>query len=160
MKALSITFLTLLLAPPLHAQKTILVGPGQRNGDFNDDGDPSDQRNFEQTPFWENISGASTIICSRTNLTNVSGSRNAQISHAASQLMAQSTEHTLSEGDSFSLSYQWRDAFNWNDQTDQVNIILFVTADDLIESEAVLLPIQQSTTPTRQSAQTIFSWRI
>jgi len=139
MKALSITFLTLLLIPPLHAQKTILVGPGQRNGDFNEDEEPSDQRNFEQTPFWENISGASTIICSRTNLTNVSGSRNAQISHAATQLMAQSTEHTLSEGDSFSLSYQWRDAFNWNDQTDQVNIILFVTADDLIESERTII---------------------
>lgn len=121
------------------AQKTTVIGPSLRNGDFNDDTDPTDQRDFAATPFWENVAGAQTFVAARTNLPNLSGTRNAQISQATTQLTAQSTGHILAEGDSFSVSYEWRDAFNWNDATDKVNIILFVTTDDLIASERTII---------------------
>jgi len=133
------TSLVLLLAPTALAQKTVLIGPDLRNGDFNEDTDPTDQRNFDQTPVWENAAGPPALTCARTNLTNLSGSRNAQISHANNQLMAQSTGHVLAEGDSFSVSYEWRDAFNWDDAIDKVNIILFITPDDLINSPRTII---------------------
>ena len=139
MKSKLIPALLIGLTCAAFAQKTTLIGPGLRNGDFNEDTDPTDQRTFADTPFWENIAGPQTGISARTNLTNLSGSRNAQVSQAPNHLSAQSTGHILAEGDSFSVSYEWRDAFQWIDATDKVNIILFVTTDDLISSERTII---------------------
>lgn len=115
---------------PLCAQKTVLIGSGIRNGDFNDDTDPTDQRTFEQTPFWVNVQGNQGLVTARTNLVGPTGTRNAQLNHSQGNLLGQDTGHTLAEGDSFDVSYFWRDAFNWDDQVDKVRIILFVTDDD------------------------------
>jgi hypothetical protein len=114
------------------AQTTVLVGAGIRNGDFNDDTDLTDERAFDVTPFWENIAGPQNFIAARTNLVGTSGTRNGQISHAANQLTGQSTGYTIAEGDSFSVSYEWRDGFNWNNGVDKVRIALFVTNDDTL----------------------------
>lgn len=119
--------------------QTILIGPGVRNGDFNDDTDPTDQRTFADTPSWENITGAQNQITTRTNLFNAGGTRNAQVSHAGGLLMGQSTGHTIVEGDSFSVSYEWRDAFQWDDAADRVSISLFVTSDETITGERTII---------------------
>ncbi|MDB4381622.1 hypothetical protein N9Z40_01905, partial [Akkermansiaceae bacterium] len=128
------TLAALLLATSaLASAQTVLVGPGVRNGDFNDDTDPADSRNFEQTPSWQNIAGNQDGQSSRTNLPGTSGTRNAQLSHAATLIHGQSTEHVLAENESFSVSYEWRDAFNWNDAVDKVRIELFITDTDTID---------------------------
>jgi hypothetical protein len=38
----------------------------------------------------------------------------------------------MSEGDTFDVQYEWRDAFNWNDNLDRVEVTLFTTDDDTI----------------------------
>jgi len=40
------------------------------------------------------------------------------------------TGYTLKEGDSFDLTYMWRDAANWDDGADQVTVELFYTNDN------------------------------
>ena len=133
MKSKLIPAILLTLAGAGFAQ-TILIGPGVRNGNFNDDTNPADIRTSDDTPFWESIGGAASILqATRTNLTNATGSRNAQISHQANLVFGQSTEHTIALNDSFSVSYEWRDAFNWSDAEDKIRIILYTTDTDTID---------------------------
>ena len=109
MKSKLIPALLIGLTCAAFAQKTTLIGPGLRNGDFNDDADPTDQRDFTATPFWENVAGPQTLVAARTNLTNLSGTRNAQVSQATNQLASQSTGHILAEGEETSI----RELFTW-----------------------------------------------
>ena len=133
MKSKIIPSILLALSSAGFAQ-TILIGPGIRNGDFNDDTSLTDIRTSDDTPFWESIGGAVSIAqATRTNLPNASGSRNAQISHQTNLVIGQSTEHTIALNDSFSVSYEWRDAFNWNSGEDKIRIILFTTDTDTID---------------------------
>jgi len=43
-----------------------------------------------------------------------------------------STGYTLSEGDTFDISYMWRDAANWDDGSDLVTLELFYTDDNTL----------------------------
>ncbi|MDB0068486.1 hypothetical protein N9916_00010 [Akkermansiaceae bacterium] len=130
-----LTLAALLLASSgLASAQTILIGPSVRNGDFNDDTDPTDVRTSDDTPFWEGVGGLINIQqATRTNLPNASGSRNTQVSHQANVILGQSTEHVIALNDSFSVSYEWRDAFNWDDAVDKIRIELFVTDTDAID---------------------------
>ncbi|MDB4353982.1 hypothetical protein N9Z02_01625 [Akkermansiaceae bacterium] len=135
MKAKHLSLLALTLASiGMASAQTVLIGAGVRNGDFNDDTDPTDVRTSDDTPFWEGVGGLFNILqATRTNLTNASESRNTQVSHQANSILGQSTEHVLALNDSFSVSYEWRDAFNWNDAIDKIRIELFVTDTDTID---------------------------
>ncbi len=139
MKNIFLFFLFLGFVHLVSAQSVTLIGPGLRNGDFNDDTDSIDKRTFDDTPFWENVLGNQTLITARTNQTNASGTRNAQINQSAGQLLGQSTGHVIAVGDSFGVSYEWRDAFNWTDATDRIRISLFVTSDDTITGERTVI---------------------
>ena len=124
----------LLTSSGLANAQTVLIGPGVRNGDFNDDTDPTDVRSSDNTPSWESVGGLVNMVqATRTNLSNASGSRNAQISHQANSILGQSTEHVIALNDSFSVSYEWRDASNWNDAVDKIRIELFITDTDAFD---------------------------
>jgi hypothetical protein len=133
MKQKLIPTLFLALASTGLAQTT-LIGPGVRNGDFNDDTSVDDIRSSDDTPFWEGVAGVISIDqATRSNLPNASGTRNTQVSHQANLSLGQDTGHTIALNDSFSVSYEWRDAFNWDDATDKIRIVLFITDTDAID---------------------------
>jgi len=111
---------------------TVIVGPGVRNGNFNDDTSGTDNRSFAQTPFWENIgTGGQSTQATRTTMP-YDGSRNHVLSEKAARQAAQDTGYTIADGDVFDVSYVWRDASNWNDGNDRIAIKLFTTDTDLI----------------------------
>ncbi len=116
-----------------------LVGPGLRNGDFNEDTSAIDGRNFAETPEWFNLgTSGQAIQATRFNPANTSldGTRNAVLAANEQRRYAIDTGYTLSEGDVFQVSYQWRDAFNWNDASNRIQVTLFTTDDDLITGTA------------------------
>ncbi|MCG8585701.1 MAG: PEP-CTERM sorting domain-containing protein [Pirellulales bacterium] len=111
---------------------TILVGGSTLNGNFNADTSATDSRTFVQTPNWVNLgSGGTGEEATRTNL-DVDGSRNAVLAEDATRIFGIDTGYAIAEGDVFDISYVWRDAFNWIDGSDQVQVSLFVTTDDTI----------------------------
>ncbi len=115
------------------ASADIIIGGSTLNGNFNADTSTDDSRPFTETPFWENIgTGTQDQEATRTTLPNTDGSRNAVLSHDEAKVFGMNTGYSILEGDVFDIGYDWRDAFNWNDATDQVQVSLFVTADDTI----------------------------
>ena len=63
-------------------QATVIIGGDILNGNFNAgsaDGDTTDD-NFQSTPNWVNVGGATTMQATRTNLPSLDGSRNAVLS--------------------------------------------------------------------------------
>lgn len=142
--------LAVLALAPLQAQTT-LIGAGIRNGDFNEDTSTIDERSFSTTPFWENLTGPQEAGATRTNLTNSSNSRNLLLNHASTVTPAQDTGHDILLGETYSISYEWRDAFNWDDATDVVRVTLFVTDDDTIGGTATVLVASDSPLSTADS---------
>jgi hypothetical protein len=123
----------------LQAQE-VLIGPGVRNGNFDDDASAIDGRTFAETPFWENLNGAQSANATRSNLANpATGSRNAQLTAAAAVAHAQSTAHTILAGETYAVSYSWINATNWNLATDRVRVTLFTTDDDTLTGAASTL---------------------
>lgn len=109
----------------------MLIGPGLRNGDFNQDVSAIGPRSFEVTPVWWNLAGAQTVEATRTNFPT-DGTRHALLSSAGNRVHAQNTAHVLQPGDVFRVRYEWRDGFQWDDAQDRVEVRLFVTDTDLI----------------------------
>jgi len=108
-----------------------LVGGDLRNGNFNAGGDGSVQT-YAETPSWENI-GTGTLSENFTNTSlSANGSRNAIIAESNARAAGLDTGHTLSTGEIFRVTFQWRDASNWNDSSDLVAITLFTTSNDRI----------------------------
>ena len=65
-------------------QATVIIGGDILNGNLNAgsaDDDTTDD-NFQSTPDWVNVGGASTMQATRTNLASPDGSRNAVLSLA------------------------------------------------------------------------------
>jgi hypothetical protein len=115
------------------ATADFIIGGAIRNGDFNADTSTDDSRSFADTPFWENIgTGNQSGEATRSNLTNADGSRNAVLSHIAGRVFGMDTGYSILQGDVFDIGYDWRDAFGWNDDFDQVQVSLFVTDDNTI----------------------------
>jgi arylsulfatase A-like enzyme len=108
-----------------------LVSGDLRNGNFNAGGDGSVQT-YAETPSWENI-GTGTLSENFTNTSlSANGSRNAIIAESNARAAGLDTGHTLSTGEIFRVTFQWRDASNWNDSSDLVAITLFTTSNDRI----------------------------
>ncbi|MFL2658401.1 MAG: hypothetical protein ACJ0HK_06535 [Akkermansiaceae bacterium] len=118
-------------------QATVIIGGDILNGNFNAgsaDGDTTDD-NFQSTPDWVNVGGAPTMQSTRTNLPSPDGTRNAVLSLSGDRIFGSElglNGYIMSEGDTFDVQYEWRDAFNWNDNLDRVEVTLFTTDDDTI----------------------------
>jgi hypothetical protein len=118
-------------------QATVIIGGDILNGNFNAgsaDGDTTDD-NFQSTPDWVNVGGAPTMQSTRTNVASPDGTRNAVLSLSGDRIFGSElglNGYIMSEGDTFDVQYEWRDAFNWNDNLDRVEVTLFTTDDDTI----------------------------
>ena len=141
---------SLFVMPSLATGATVLIGPGTNNGNFNEDTSVTDSRSFGNTAGWTNLGAAQTMQATRLNL-NSDGSRNAVISEAANRIFGNATGHTIQSADIFSVSYQWRDAFNWNDASDQVQVLLFTTDDNTIFGNQNILATDLSGTSTQNN---------
>lgn len=117
----------------------LLIGPGIRNGDFNDDPSTADSRTFDDTPFWVNLNGAQTVEATRTNIV-FDGTRNTVNGQtAASQIFANDPDYTGITGDTFTVSFVWRDASGWSDGADRFEVSLFTTDDDTLTGAQTLI---------------------
>ena len=116
-------------------QASVIIGGDILNGNLNAgsaDGDTTDD-NFEATPDWLNSGGAPTMQATRTNLASPDGTRNAVLSLTGDRVFGSElglNGYIISAGDTFDVQYEWRDAFNWNDSLDRVEVTLFTTDDD------------------------------
>ncbi|MCB1069141.1 MAG: hypothetical protein H7A43_05805 [Verrucomicrobia bacterium] len=136
---------------------SIVVGPGINNGDFNDDVSATDSRNFSVTPSWWNLgTGAQTEEATRSNQ-DYDGTRNAVIYSNPSRRHALNTGHDIAQGDIFSVSYVWRDAFNFDDDQDRINVRLFVTDNNLIGGTQTTMENFYSGYSTADSTYEVFS---
>jgi hypothetical protein len=115
-----------------------LIGGSLRNGNFNADTSAIDQRPFDDTPDWINLGGDQSIEATRNNLT-VDGSRMAATRDDGSRVFGNDTGYTLTTGDLFQVTYQWRDALNWTDASDRIGVSLFTTADDTIDGTPTVI---------------------
>ncbi|MEO0587928.1 MAG: hypothetical protein AAF078_09840, partial [Planctomycetota bacterium] len=130
--------LTLTVAGGASAAITTIVGGTTLNGDFNDESIGTGpggafEQTFAQTLFWENIgSGDQSGRATRNNNPRVDGTRNALVDDGLARIFGLNTGYSILEGDIFNLSYQWRDAANWVDASDQLGVTLFTTDNDTI----------------------------
>jgi alkaline phosphatase D len=134
----------------------LLIGPGTRNGDFNDDISATDSRSFNDTPFWTNITGAQTGEATRTNIL-LDGTRNAVLRQNTPNTFANDTEYTLATGDVVSVSMVWRDASNWTDAADRIAVFLYTTNDNTITGTRNILETLYTPLSTADSAWETFS---
>jgi arylsulfatase A-like enzyme len=119
----------------LPAATLTLIGPAAGNGSFEDDdgsGAPSPDAEFAD---W--TTGLNVALNQRLNNNPSEGSWSAVIgtesNASASKLgVIQNTGYIVATGDVFALSFDWADAFNWDDNVDTVNWRLFTTSDDTV----------------------------
>ena len=80
-------------APPIvFTPNLTLVGPGQNNGDFNDDTSATSSRSFTDTPSWTNLgTGGQPLEATRTNLA-LDSTRNAVVSDKGNKIFAVDTD--------------------------------------------------------------------
>ena len=64
---------------------------------------------------------------------------------------SQNTGHTISANEYFNLSYEWQDAFNWNDGLDEIRFVLFATDNNSLNGNIVWSSILDSGTSTLDS---------
>ncbi|MDB4283659.1 hypothetical protein N9894_03580, partial [Akkermansiaceae bacterium] len=124
----------------------VLVGPNVRNGDFNEDDFIGDKRTFLETPFWTNLTGNQSYECTRTNIL-FDGTRCAVLrnSGANTPIFANDTGYDLSTGDVLTVSFRWRDAFQWDDVNDRAQTFVYTTSDNTLTGARTIL--QTLTTP-------------
>lgn len=127
-----------------------LVEETLRNGNFNAGGGDGVQT-YAETSSWENI-GTGTISENFTNTSlSANGSRNAIIAESNARAAGLDTGHTLSTGEIFRVTFQWRDASNWNDSSDLLAVTLFTTSDDSLTGPRNNLQRLVSRTSTNDS---------
>ena len=139
--------------PPLgtFSSNLTLADGNLRNGNF-DAGGEGGVQTYGETPSWENI-GTGTLSENFTNTSlSANGSRNAIIAESNARAAGLDTGHTLSSGEIFRITFQWRDASNWNDSSDLVAVTLFTTSDDRISGPRTNLQRLVSRTSTDNSA--------
>ena len=108
-----------------------LVGADILNGDF-DTPDTGGDVYFQDEPFWVNIgTGSANSVFLKGNET-FDGTQNAIIPETSARIPALNTGYSLAEGDTFSVRYHWRDSWQWDDDSDQIMLRLFVTSDNRV----------------------------
>ncbi|MBT3194432.1 MAG: LamG domain-containing protein [Verrucomicrobia bacterium] len=121
--------------------EVVIIGPGIRNGDFNDDSDLGDQRTFAQTPTWENMGNVdqSDSVTRLQADANPDETRHALVSGDSTRVLAQDTGHDIGVGNTFTVRYSWVPKTNWDLNDDEVRVTLFVTSDDTIDGTQTIL---------------------
>ncbi|MGJ8725942.1 MAG: alkaline phosphatase D family protein [Roseibacillus sp.] len=137
---------------------SLLIGPYTRNGDFNDDVTVADSRTFDDTPFWTNLTTAQSAEATRTNIL-FDGTRNAVLyqNNGNPAVLGNDTGYNLITGDVLTVSFLWRDAFNWADASDRVAVSLFTTANDIITGSPTTIQTFQTPTSTSNNTYESFS---
>ncbi|MBK1825793.1 alkaline phosphatase D family protein [Haloferula rosea] len=142
-----------------------LIGGAVLNGNFNADTSPNDSRSFAQTPNWFNAAGPDQNgEATRTGPANTQppdGSRNAVIAIGNNRFFGIDTGHTLSTGDTFRATYQWRDAFGWDDLSARIQVSIYTTSDDTSNGSPTILETIESSLSqvdsTYQTDEAVFS---
>lgn len=121
-----------------------LVGGDTLNGNFNSLISPSgdNAQPFSNTVAWVNLgTGDQSTEATKNGLGGGGdGTRDATLKGGDEKLYGLDTGYTITEGDTFDISYVWRDAWLWIDATDQIRVALFVTDDNtLTGTQAVLV---------------------
>ncbi|MEN1680961.1 MAG: PEP-CTERM sorting domain-containing protein [Planctomycetota bacterium] len=144
------------------AQITNIVGGTLLNGDFNDESlgtgpGGAFEQTFAQTLSWENTgTGGQVARATRNNNPRVDGTRNALVDDGLARIFGLDTGYSILDGDVFNLSYQWRDANNWNDALDEIAVTLFTTSDDTIGGAKSVLAESRSGLSTVNAAFELF----
>jgi len=143
------------LAASANAQLTI-VGGSTLNGNFNADTSLDDKRTFADTPDWVNIGSGGDQSQEATRIAPAAqlfdGSRNAVLSEAADRAFGLDTGYSIVEGETFTLNFVWRDAFQWDDGGDQLVVNLFTTNTDAIDGTRNTLASLLSGTSTANNS--------
>jgi hypothetical protein len=143
----------------LHAASTTLIGGSTGNGDFEADTSSTNKRTFSDTPNWTNLSstGLGQSEVATRNDKNLSGSlRNAVMNIDGTRIFGNDPGYTIQSGDVFSLSYQWRDAFLWDDTADQVRVDLFTTSNDtLTGTQTILYTLYSGLSTSNETWETV-----
>ena len=112
-----------------------------RNGGFEDNviadppSPPGGTLSFANTDFWYNIGTGSQggeAINNNSNFSDLSV-QTGIVAESPTRVFGMDTGYTLSSGDLVNFSYFWRDAFNWDDASDQLTFSIFTTVDDTID---------------------------
>jgi len=103
------------------------------NAEVHDGGLPADS-----STFWVDTGADPSGIASNLNSPAAASAGN-NLTVDLTSNPGQDTGHTLALGDQFNASYWWRDAWNWVDNTDRMNMVLFYTADDTIGGTRTVL---------------------
>jgi phosphodiesterase/alkaline phosphatase D-like protein len=142
----------------LQTATPVLIAPGIWNGGFNQDSSATDSRNFDETPYWSNLGGASTTEAIRTNLDN-DGTRNAVLNQSLTGFthFANDTYHALATGEVLTASFVWRDALSWNDASDRVAVSLFITSTDTIGGTPTIIQTLYAPVSTTDSTWESFA---
>jgi beta-glucanase (GH16 family) len=104
-----------------------IVGGDLLNGNFN--AVTGTAVTFSATPEWDNLTGDQAQNATRSD-ESFDGSQNAVV--LSSRRHGLDTGYGIVEGDTFNISYVWRDSGGWTDTVDQITYSLFVTSDDTI----------------------------
>lgn len=127
-----------------------LVGGALLNGDFNAGGG-SGAQTFDQTSSWQNIGSANGALNATQTSLAANGTRNGIIAETATRVFGQDTNHTLTSGEIFQATYQWRDASGWNDVGDKIRISLFTTSDNTLTGTQTIIQSLDSELSTTDS---------
>ncbi|MGC9451987.1 MAG: sulfatase-like hydrolase/transferase [Oceanipulchritudo sp.] len=133
-----------------------LIGPELGNGSFeSDDGSGSSSPDAQ---FADWTTGLNVADNQRLNNNASSGTWSAVIGTGVGGRMGilQNTGYVVATGDRFSLSFDWADAFNWDDNVDTVNWRLLTTSDDTLSGTVTEIA---SGTNTADANTTNFSYQ-
>ena len=133
---------------PLGAS-TVLIDGTTRNGAFSTlipGGIEGSQVPFVETANWTNIGTTSQAAQAIRNLPanlnslgiypGASGGYNAVVTDNDTRRFGNDTGYIVNAGDTFDFNYHWIDAFNWDDETDQIALRFFTTSNnDILGTE-------------------------
>ncbi len=110
-----------------NAMSRVIVGANKMNGNFNSEAGAS--VTYDKTPGWTNLAGDQYQVATKANVA-VDGTQNLMVT--STRIAGLNSGYEMVEGDSFDISYDWADNWNWKDGLDKVSISLFVTSDNTL----------------------------
>jgi len=139
-------FSILIASTYLTAATLTLVGPGVNNGSFESDDGSGASSPDAQFANW--TTGLNVTSNQRLDDNPSAGVWSAVVGgetgSGAKLGVLMNTGYAVAAGDSFSLSFDWADAFNWDDNSDSIDWRLFTTADNTA-TEALVTQIASGT---------------
>jgi hypothetical protein len=167
MKVLPLLICTSLTASLGMPAATLLIGGSLKNGNF-EAGTAAPDRPFNDTDDWTNVpptTGSGTTQSTRNapagldstgDYPGASGGFNAVVNESGDRIFGNDPSYTIQLGDVFDASLYWIDAFNWADSDDQIQIALYVTANDQIDGARTTIATALSGTSATSGAYQLF----